>query len=718
MRANADPSLDTGPDGASALAIDGQQTINRHASALGISITAEDGIPGPDTREAFESVAWHLGVDGGDPLDAKSRAWEVLRNPDLRSSAERLRATRRQARRGRPLTTDELLLGIEGLHSIDEWESWVNRRVEKLLFASDLLTFRSHHSVDLNERGHLQAPSSWGLLTAALIPLTSSTKWLLTDIDLLDEAGRSMSLATRDQHGTLAASILIALAYLVGQGVAPVQAETLMPREIEEDLRAIAHEDALRAEEAWADLGNVRSASPHSAEWRMKLTTSERFMALAYDLSRTFLLSVITTQPDGKSSPTTLGRRIIKLDCVRSARRPRAAPGHSPDRRLIAATVPPSRALPSPGPDGVGHICMKTRAEFGSMTSPLITPAMPSPIRIFTVIRQPSGDGVQIPWASHSETWAANLPVGTYEIEAHPADGYYVDGMKRRSVTIQVGSKETVEFEMRVAHVSLRLRSSIEERAPRNNLRRRMLRSVGLASQAIVVELQLAEGGSLHFEIGSPPGTRITRAKLVSRDGDIIDATLESSQLAHLYVPDGEERPRVGYAVINIRLQPETIIRAAATSAWLAAALLVAIATKWWVTGSGVTSGASIVLAAPGAFSLYAAQSAVEPIINPLVRGLRALALVPGACCLAAAAFIATTRVDSASGRVELSAAAAVATLSALFLSSVSMLTRHPPEQRPTLRAQGVRFEARYLAHGAITVRASAVQRAIRLIFS
>src|ERR1700694_5143578 len=88
-----------------------QEAINAHAATLGVAPVAVDGRFGPDTQEAFESVAWFLGIDVTRDRGVSWHARCVLSDLALRSAHERQWAADRRTALAIPLTSQELMLG-------------------------------------------------------------------------------------------------------------------------------------------------------------------------------------------------------------------------------------------------------------------------------------------------------------------------------------------------------------------------------------------------------------------------------------------------------------------------------------------------------------------------------------------------------------------------------------------------------------------------------
>lgn len=99
--------------------------------------------------------------------------------------------------------------------------SWVNRRVEQLMFEPDGSVQR-RVSVDFRSPlDVVSTPPSW-------VPIAFLDKDLLLDFDLRDEAGASVPLATREENTTVGLSVLAALAESIqGQALSDVDLNQL-----------------------------------------------------------------------------------------------------------------------------------------------------------------------------------------------------------------------------------------------------------------------------------------------------------------------------------------------------------------------------------------------------------------------------------------------------------------------------------------------------------
>lgn len=220
--------------------------------------------------------------------------------------------------------------GAVVLHLLDTWHFWVKRRVESITFP-DIDTVERKVSIDFELPARvLQAaantdphttratsrvtPGSYvGIrerpLPICVIPLTLLRKQGLTQFSLRDEGGAALPLLTRDQNGEIALATMLELAAGLrdeppGRTDLP---ETIAP-ELVTELRKIATGAPKKAMEVWRDLDRIKDSdnSPHCGDWRTLLVHDKRFMALALDFARNFLVLTPVPVEPGR-------RRIIKL---------------------------------------------------------------------------------------------------------------------------------------------------------------------------------------------------------------------------------------------------------------------------------------------------------------------------------------------------------------------------------------------------------------------
>jgi len=221
----------------------------------------------------------------------------------------------------------ERLVGLVTLQLLDTWRVWVKRRVEAVTFP-DIATQARHISVDFElppavlaavaralghgsqadtEEGAEDVADVWGPAgpgAYVLVPLTVLRKQGLTRFSLRDESGRALPLLTRDQTGAVATAVLVMFA----EGLCNAEAEAdALPQELRAELFDIATLPPTDSERIWEMLDRPKPGdSDECTRWRKVLTEDERFMGMALDLARNFLLLTRVRAEPGR-------RRIIKI---------------------------------------------------------------------------------------------------------------------------------------------------------------------------------------------------------------------------------------------------------------------------------------------------------------------------------------------------------------------------------------------------------------------
>jgi hypothetical protein len=526
----------------------------------------------------------------------------------------------------------------------------------------DLRTFVHRHSVDCDALTAINPPASWNTGDDALLPLTWFAKWVISEFDLRDERGASLPLATKRQHATISASILTCHAYLVATGKPPTDAEVLMPREVAEDIRAIARADADMAKQVWSSLGRTRSTSSEADRWRRQLVADEQFMQLSHDIANSFLLTVVLPK-------TASRRRVIKFKYSTPRRAPKSGAAIGGDGRMIPRRQTDERAPVPPDASGAGHIRIETKADLMPRDPFQRSPA-PMPISVFVVRNRRLNTRQLVGWERDGSTWVVNLRPGEYEICPELADTCVLVGPEVQRVTVRARKTETVTFEVKEQRIEPIDVSEFQDNVPpRSRFHVQVARSIGIRAIPVLIDVPLNIGGSVHFDVRAPDGLTITRAKLVARkaraeptsgpstadqDATILDIVLHSSQNASLYVPEDHMRTGRALAQISVRPNRQTIGNSALATAILAAVLLMALAAKWWITEKGVEAGAALGLAVPGGFAAYAAQGGGSRVIREATAALRILVVAPGVVCFAGAAIVAGTELKSSTGMGDL----------------------------------------------------------------
>lgn len=172
----------------------------------------------------------------------------------------------------------------------------VHRRVESVSFL-DTGAFRRKASVDFGLEGLPRFPPDPSLW---LVPITVLQKRPLTDLDVIDETGRPLSVLNTAENGALASAVLIeSAAALAG---APAD------HELAELLEKIARSPTEDAEFARLSMISRLQELPVS-DPLAKLATDDVFLGLCQSLSENFVFAVLL----GNDGPL---RRILKFSYV------------------------------------------------------------------------------------------------------------------------------------------------------------------------------------------------------------------------------------------------------------------------------------------------------------------------------------------------------------------------------------------------------------------
>ncbi len=675
-----------------------QSWLNGYATRFRLEELTVDGERGARTEKLYKEIVWRLGIfpTRAIPADQEAATWILIEKPEERTADQVGRERRRALNMGPPVTEEHVVRGVRMLRLIGDFEVWVHRRVETHVFGSeDPSVFIRKKSIDFtfpaDAAKELGTPSG-----ACPVPITLVNKWRLPRFDIRDEADNSIPLLARDEHMPLTTGMLIALAYRVCvDAVPPISPETI-PREIEDDLRAIVSEEpdtavrtcdklgatAMGADTPPAEVGRV-------ARWRRQLVTSEVFMELAYELAQNFLVIVLCPAPVD-------ARRILKMSYEMPVDRPvgKRIGGKWRELKARIAGSGSDEDWLEPGgerPEAVGSLILSSTCETltvgsrqtGGAAAPCVLVRVLAPQQMEKTFALSTQDVRDIP----------NMPEGDYQLEIETLSGFQLVGANIVKVVIRRDEPARELIRCTQLRVSKRPPRAIGIPIPTLTLGRRLTRGLAWRSQSLLIKYRLGEGGSYHLEFEAPPGLQVTRAKVVDDRRGELDIVLRTVQRSHLYIPASISEPATGYALVNLRPRAETVVRGATITAVIATAAVIAVAARWQVTGHAGSDGLALLLGLLAAYFAYAVPNSVT---NNLVVGLRVVALAPGIMAFVAAALVLNGDAEDWAlvGLYILLLAMVIVTA---ILAVALKYSLHPAEQRSTRKAQSPGFAKRYL---------------------
>jgi hypothetical protein len=436
-----------------------------------------------------------------------------------------------------------------------------------------------------------------------------------------DIADEPLPLLTAGKNGAVAAGVLWEAAEVL-VGDRPPEA---LPEGVRHDLWEIANRSPEVALAVWSRL-SVADASSDDAAWRSAIAHDARFMALASDLARNFLVLVpLTTQP--------LQRRVIKFAYDEQISMP--SQSRRPSREFIAGYRQWRRRLRQGaglGRDGAGVLRVQAaeRSGPGGEQEPLSG--------VLIEVGRPDGTIVDEQATDADGQVFFQLPVGEYMVrECGPHTLAAAGPTSYRAVVLE-NAWPVVRFSH---HRLAPLAAAYGAEAPLPDRRLRLARWLGRRSERVVILLPaIGQAASFHVEFEAPDGLKVTTARLESRpataqpddpegaDGRP-DVQLLAVQRAHLYksaVPPGHS----GTAVVHIRPRAEMIIRAGTIAAFVVLILIAAVGFNLSGVGANPDAAAAVLLLIPGGLSAWVARPREHPATISLVFRLRLVASTAG----------------------------------------------------------------------------------------
>lgn len=679
-----------------------QSWLNGYATRFRLEELVIDGERGPRTEKLHVEIVWRLGLfpTRTVPASAETMTRALIENPDLRTVEQVGRERRRALNMGPLVTAEHVVRGVRLLRLIGDFDVWVHRRVETHAFGSeDPSVFIRKKSIDftfpVEAARELRTTSD-----ACPVPITLVNKWRLPRFDIRDESGTSIPLLARDEHMPLTTGMLIALAYRVCVDAVPPLSPETIPREIEDDLRAIVSEEPDTAVSICDQLGAmVMGADTPSAQaakvisWRRQLVTSEVFMELAYELAQNFLVLVLCPAPVN-------ARRILKMSYEMPVDRPvgkRIGGKWRALRTSIARLGSDDDWLTSTDerPAALGSLILSSACETLTVGSRQ-TGEAPAPCVLVQIVTPQQTDKT-FALSTQDVQEIPNLPEGEYQLQIQALSGYQLTSANLVKVVINHDAPARESIRCTQLRVSKRVPRAIGIPLPTLTLGRKLTRGLAWRSRPLLIKYRLGEGGSYHLEFEAPPGLQVTRAKVLDDRRGELDIVLRTVQRSHLYVPASISEPATGYALLNLRPRAETVVRGATITAGIATAAVIAVAARWQVTGHAGSDGLALLLGLPGLLAAYFAYAVPNAVTNNLIVGLRVVALAPGIMAFMAAALVLDG--DAEEWALFTLYVLLVAMISVTVALAVALrYSLRPAEQRSTPKAQSPGFARRYLS--------------------
>jgi hypothetical protein len=515
-------------------------------------------------------------------------------------------------------------LGLIMFILISDWKQWVDRRVETIRFL-DPDTVRRQVSVDMTVPA-LPAVLRHEGKPLRLMPLGLLRKRRLVQFDLLDESHRVLPLLSSRSNGALAAATLAQAA----RAFAQKPGSTLPPR-LAADLWAIATEPAQEALKVWTRLAQADPNDPGDVQWRHTLTRKWRFMALANDLARNFMV-VTPLQCDPGD------RRVIKFAYTEPAqvsgtRRLR----WQPIRQLKGMLANGEAFAPAPG-----------RRCTLSVTARVADAGEPLPGLTFTITPTPTGT-VRHAITAADGAWAEQLDAGTHNLRVTTPSGFILTSPES-ALTILLEDDHELLLEFR------RVPKGEESPASELTWRSRRREQVGFDPKTIDITAPAAgQARSYHLEYVVSEGMQATFASLSelpaaqpaepagAAEGRT-DYHRATQDRVHLYLSNVPQE-YTATATIKLRPRTSTVVRSGTLASLLSLAMITVVRLRWQALGVGnLGTEVALLLAVPGGLSAYVARGQADRFTTIVLSGLRALAFTPTVWCLAAGTSVLISR--------------------------------------------------------------------------
>ncbi|HTB49698.1 MAG TPA: hypothetical protein VK701_01850 [Solirubrobacteraceae bacterium] len=535
--------------------------------------------------------------------------------------------------------------GLILLILMSDWKAWVARRVETVTF-EDPDTVRRKMSIDF-------APPKLPVVCTLegkplhFLPLTLLRKRRLTNFDLQDENGRSLPLLTHRASSSLAAAMLGEAAYAFtsdgqsAEGSADpglTRPDSLPIGSLSSELWRMVHLPAAEASDIWRCFAQRDRTEPRlERRWRWALADSWRFLSLANDLTRNFIVFTPMTVENDE-------RRIVKLTHTEHIRLPAAGfPLMRKIERQLTRPLPTRLPVRADGPRRRFTVEVRSNLEDGEMEPlPGVHFELTDDRGTCCGRRRTSSDGCR---SDQYET-------GTYTLAVKTPPGLMLTSPGERS-QLEIDRDLTGEHAMKL--VFRRGPEDGELPVARLSLGARIRRLAAIDPKTIEITAPaIGQARSYHLEYIVAEGMFVSSAALdvvssVRQRGqaspriepDLHVTTAHRVHLHHRYI----DQDSMGIAEIALRARTSTIVRGATGVSFLSLAMVALLRWRWENLGaSSIGTEVALLLAVPGGLSAYVARSPSDSFTGIVLMGLRGLALSSIIWCFAAAAVIATSR--------------------------------------------------------------------------
>ncbi len=532
---------------------------------------------------------------------------------------------------------DLIVLGEVLLLLISDWSAWLERRVETVRFVDADTAARSVSVNFILPRVPTPLFQAGDSITFA--PVGTLLKRELVNFDLRDEDDRPLPLLSRRHNGRLAAAVLAAgVRMWVGDSA---NLEGSVPVGVLEDLWNIATSTPDDAMEYWSRLGIPRTTLPDEKAWRKEMLLSGRFMALARDLARNFLV-LTPIALDGRSRVIKFSyQEVGEIARVRLRQR----------RRMVGAIGdqrPPRRSPPRE--KGLIHVSAMLSQDAGPDITDVGNPPPSEPLQGVRV-RLDGGDKAYEGETGPDGSAVVQAALGAYVVNYVPPDGFFGSSPMRTCKLLSPGEEIHIQLECHRGH----LFTDSAPSAPHLKLRDKLRRAFALAPKPIEISMpSVGQCASYHLQFETADGMHITEAK-IRHTASVTTATSvgDTKEVVPLLTPlqqrvglSATDVPadRAAAATFSVRPRPSMIVRAAFYVSLLGCVISLltivgrsslSIAPEPWVT---------LLLVVPGGLSAYVSRERENLFATEALIGLRSLALTTGLWSLLGAAVIALTR--------------------------------------------------------------------------